>query len=155
MRKRSKNDVTYYSHAYLATDVFSALALVQVGINTNSKVHNEAGRKTIFPFMGQLNHIDYFQGMFRDFVEHGYGCPPCVRAEQRANFSYGQEETNKQSIDFMTEKVIKLTKPLLLDDTIEGFECAAVLYNAQNSLRYVVLSSQVMAFKVAAFRFNA
>lgn len=59
-----QEDVTFKCHAFLLLDVFSALALIQKGIRMNKKAQHEAGRKTVLPFMGLLNHIDYFKVTF-------------------------------------------------------------------------------------------
>ena len=124
----------YKCHADLATTVLSSMALIRKGIRNNVKAMHEAGRKTILPIMGLLNHISYFKAIIRDLYEYGYRAHGRIQKHRRKNFTFGSGSVNKEPPDFWMENTIKDMKPMITSDDSTGFETAALLANSKNDI---------------------
>jgi hypothetical protein len=82
------SDVHFASHALLANDLFSALALFVKGMRRNLYTVYNAGRKTMMPLMPLLNHGLYARYEYRDLFEYGFACTAEIAAEHKMHFQY-------------------------------------------------------------------
>ena len=135
IEEMSSVSVTFASFAELTLYRFGATSLRRKGIRRNLAAAGEAGRKDIWPFMGVLNRISYFKAISRDEQEYAIRAPEPVRADHRANYSFGETSSNKEPIDFWMEGSIHQQKPQMTSSSVVGMESASAMASLDSSLR--------------------
>lgn len=135
IRESAEANTNFRCHLFLLQEVCSGIASQRMGIRMNIAAQHAAGTKILLPFLGSLNHSDYFKAECLNIERYNYRCPTEIQQLNRNHFSFGNEEGSMEGPDFLCEGTIKDLKPGITSNTLEGFQVATSLVGNKYSLR--------------------